>query len=169
MATIGGYIMEVVHRVDDVTLGLGNIGNRLGDQIELIVVPKIHLCMNACGHEFKRLTVNKVFTVPTTFDRMRKLAEVDIFLSNGTEAMAVEVKTNLTNMYVHNHINQLQNLREYEEDVGLRDKKWYGAMVGLEIDSKARKAASEHGIYVVEILEDKDRLKVNKPAKRRAW
>jgi DNA repair exonuclease SbcCD ATPase subunit len=175
LMAVGAYVKEVSEKVKEISENLGNVGNRLGELTELIVVPQIRLCMNACGHDFKRLTANKIFT-KTIINRQKQklkqtLAEVDAFLSNGVEAMAVEIKTNLTVAHVDSYINKLQRLRAnaHEKNVNLHGKKLYGALVGLYIEPQAYDKALKNGIYVLEIIEDKNRLKVHKPVRCRSW
>ena len=84
-----------------------------------------------------------------------------------TEAMAVEIKTRLKEAAVRNHLERLQDLRDHEEEADIKDKKLFGAVVGIAIDDFARKVAKENGLYVVEIHEEEEALDVEKPEKCR--
>jgi len=81
--------------------------------------------------------------------------------------MAVEIKTRLKEAAVRNHLERLQDLRDHEEEADIKDKKLFGAVVGIAIDDFARKVAKENGLYVVEIHEEEEALDVEKPEKCR--
>jgi hypothetical protein len=150
------------------TVDVGGLGHSLGGLIEFLVVPGVRKEMGEAGHKFTRSYANKKFK---GFVRGFKqlLAEVDLFLSNGDEAMAVEVKTSLSVEDVNAHLDQLKKLREHEEETNLRGKKLYGAVVGVFIDFHARKLALKNGLYVIEVLEYEKRLKTEKPPRCHVW
>ena len=147
---------------------VGGVGHSLGRMTELLVVPGIKIEMEKVGHKFTRSYANKKFKGFVRGFR-QLIAEVDLFLSNGDEAMAVEIKTSLSAEDVNNHLDRLKKLRDYEEDTNLKDKKLYGAIVGVLIDYHARKLALKNGLYVVEVLEYEKMLKTEKPERRKAW
>jgi hypothetical protein len=92
-----------------------------------------------------------------------------MFLSNGTEAMAVEIKATLRASDVTAHLQKLKILREYAKETNLENKRLYGAVVGVYVDDDARKLALKNGLYVVDILEEEKKLYVDKPARCRIW
>ena len=156
--------------IELLTSNYGGIGRGLGQLVELIVVPKIRLDINKFGHDFKRTRANKIFRLNRHIPgRKETTVEVDLFLYNGTETMAVEIKTSLSAQDVEKHINQLKKLRKYEEETDMLGKKLYGAMVGVFVDYHARKMAMKNGLYVLEIIEEEDRLKTSAPKRARAW
>ena len=160
-------VEKLSKKVDKVTAelsGIGTLGNRFGTLIELIVTPGIRKEINEHGHNFKYATANKLFRY-----QKKDIAEVDLFLSNGAETMAVEIKAGLTLNDVKNHIKQLKTLRKYEVEINIQNKKLYGAMVGLSIDNNAREHALKNGIYILKILEQEEKLKTEKPTKARVW
>ena len=147
---------------------VGGVGHSLGRMTELLVVPGIKIEMEKVGHRFTRSYANKKFKGFVRGFR-QLIAEVDLFLSNGDEAMAVEIKTSLSVEDVNNHLDRLKKLRDYEEDTNLKGKKLYGAVVGVLIDHHARKLALKNGLYVIEVLEYEKMLKTEKPERRKAW
>jgi hypothetical protein len=156
--------------IELLTSNYGGIGRGLGQLVELIVVPKIRLDINKFGHDFKRTRANKIFRLNRHIPgRKETTVEVDLFLYNGTETMAVEIKTSLSVQDVEKHINQLKKLRKYEEETDMLGKKLYGAMVGVFVDYHARKLAMKNGLYILEIIEEEDRLKTSAPKRARAW
>jgi hypothetical protein len=144
------------------------INRRLGHLIEFIVAPGIRQDMEDFGHKFRYATANKVFR-GIKDGRKSDLAEVDLFLSNGTKAMAVEVKTTLTLGWVKEHIDQLDTLRTFEKYTKIQGKELLGAVAGVFINDDAREYAKKRGLYVIEILEDKKKLKIDKPSKCHVW
>jgi len=152
-----------------VSRDLGGLGRHLGRVVEFIVVPKMRHAINAIGnHSFDNMMVDKV--VSAVVDGKREfINEMDILLYNDTEAMAVEIKTCLQTHHVKEHLERLQNLRDYEEEAGVKGKKLFGAVVGAVVDSWARALALKNGLYVIEIHEEEDRLDIDKPESCRTW
>ncbi|MCL2219840.1 MAG: hypothetical protein FWC23_07175 [Chitinispirillia bacterium] len=144
---------------DEVRLWVGRFGNNMGYLIEIILVPGIRQKMNELGHNFNRLSARQQY--------FRKngtpLVEVDLLLGNGDEAMAVEVKTELSTTSVQDHVRRLEKLRKNESETDLAGKTLYSAVAGLHIDEDARKMALGLGMYVVEMYEDKKFISVVKP------
>jgi len=156
--------------VEFVNAAYGGIGRGFGELVELIVIPKIRLEMNRHGHDFKRSKANKKFRFSgDASGRKDIVTEVDMFLYNGTETMAVEIKTSLSVQDVEKHIKQLKMLRKYEEETDLQDKKLYGAMVGVYVDYHARKFALKNGLYILEIIEEENRMKTAVPEHPRSY
>jgi flagellar biosynthesis GTPase FlhF len=161
---IRDFVVESNKILDRLSDNIGNVGNRLGDIVELIVIPGVRKEINALGHKFKRSYPNKKIN-----GRKERIAEIDLLLTDGTEAMAVEIKSNLSANYVDAFLMKLKKLRKFETEANLQGKKLYGAMVGVYVDERARKLALKNGLYVIEILEEEKKLKTDKPTKCRAW
>ena len=155
--------------VRELTQNMGGMNNRLGDVIEFLVVPKIRLAMNIAGeHAFDNLVSDR--EIKSIVDGEKKaVAQMDVFLYNSTESMAVEIKTNLQTKDVKKHLERLQKLRDHEESVGIIGKKLFGAVVGAIVQPDAKAYALANGLYVVEILEEDDKLDVEKPEMCRTW
>jgi len=158
-------VRKVTKNLDD---SFGGISRRLGRLTELIVVPKIRRDMNAQGHCFDSTEVDKLIR-GVIGGRKEDIAEVDMLLCGPTEAMAVEIKTRLKESSVKDHVERLQDLREHEEDADIKGKKLFGAVVGIIVDNTARELAKKNGLYVVEIREEENKLKIDKPENCRVW
>jgi len=156
IAESSAEIAAAVKRMDDLD---GTVRNRFGNLTEKLLVPGIRALMQRCGHDFTRLAPNEEFYVRKGV----RLAEIDLFLENPTEAMAVEVKTHMSEKDVTKHMERLESLRAHEELTGVNGKTLYGAMAGLKIDSDARELALERGLYVVEMVEDTKYVNVVEP------
>jgi len=149
-------IAAATERMDDLD---GTVRNRFGNLTEKLLVPGIRALMQRCGHDFTRMAPNEEFYVRKGV----RLAEIDLFLENPSEAMAVEVKTHMSEKDVNKHVERLEALRAHEEIVGVKGKTLYGAMAGLKIDRSARELALDRGLYVVEMVEDTKYVNVVEP------
>jgi len=167
-AALKRFIARAEKSIDRLADDVGGIGHRLGGLSELLVIPGVRKEMEAAGHRFSRAYANRKFKAVVR-DFKQLIAEVDLFLSNGDEAMAVEVKTSLSVEDVNAHLDQLKKLRKYEKMTTLEGKKLYGAVVGVFIDDHARKLALKNGLYVLELLEDEKVLKTEKPPRCHVW
>jgi len=143
---------------------LGYVGRSIGEMVELLLVPGICEKMNLYGHDFTAISHNKRFK-----KNKRYLTEVDLFLENCEETMAVEVKTQLSVRWVNSHLQRLNLLRENESITGLRGKVLYAAVAGITIDKDARTLALDNGMYVVDMIEDEDRIEVSAPEESGRW
>jgi len=161
-------INRLSDKVETTSENVGNVNNNLGKFTEIVVIPGIRREINAQGHDFKRSYANKKVWVRVGGNK-RLEAEVDLFLTNGTEAMAVEIKTTLKSSDVTKHIRQLEKLRKYEVEAGVRGKELYGALAGVYVDTDARKLALKNGLYVLEIIEEEEKLKTAAPKLASVW
>jgi len=92
-----------------------------------------------------------------------------MFLCSNTEAMAGKIKITVYDEDVRDHIDQLESLRKYEKEARILNKKLYGAVIGVYVHHDARNIALKNGLYVVEIYEHENRLKIDKPPRCRVW
>jgi hypothetical protein len=138
---------------------IGHFGTNIGTLVELTLIPGIKLKMKKFGHDFDSLAPRKQY--------YRKdgsmLAEVDLFLENGVEVMAVEVKTQFNAPAVEYHVKRLQLLRKHDTE-RLKDKDILAAIAGLSIDRDAEELASRLGMYVIKMVEDDKNITVIEPA-----
>jgi flagellar biosynthesis GTPase FlhF len=140
---------------------LGYFGQSLGDVVELILVPGIREKMNTFGHHFTRMGPNKIYNR----HNKKTLTEIDLLLENCEEAMAVEIKTDLSVKWVNRHLDRLELLRKNEDITGLKGRTLYAAVAGITVDEDARELALEKGMYVIDMKEDEERLEVMEPTK----
>jgi hypothetical protein len=138
---------------------IGYTGHSIGHIVELVLIPGIKKKMNECGHDFDTLAPRKLY-----YRKDGKIfTEIDLFLENGEEVMAVEVKTQLSVSAVEHHLRRLQLLRKHESEK-LNDKTILAAVAGLGIDEDAREMALRLGMYVIEMVEDTKNITVIRPA-----
>jgi len=166
MTENGIRLQELVERLSD---NIGGLNNRIGILIEMIVVPMIRLDLNKHGnHSFEDIATDKIVKA-VVGGRKKEVAEVDMFLSGATEAMAVEIKSQLKISYVEAHLRRLQTLRKYETEADILGKQLFGAVVGVSVDGNARALAKKNGMYVIEIREKEDSLVIDAPETCRIW
>ena len=75
--------------------------------------------------------------------------EIDAFLENGTQAMAVEVKAKLQNSDVDNHIKRMEKIRKYADIYGDK-REFFGALAATVVNEGSKNYALENGFYVIE-------------------
>jgi len=138
---------------------VGYVGNSIGYIIEAVLIPGIKPKMNELGHDFTTMSTRKKYFKGTG----RPYAEVDLYLENGEEVMIVEVKTQLSVKEVERQLKRLKLLRENESEKSLKGKTLYSAVAGMEIDDDTREMAFDHGMYVVEMVENPKYVNVLKP------
>jgi len=159
---------EVQKLTKNLNDSFGGISRRLGKLTELVVVPKLRHNMNEQGHNFDHAEPDTL--IRGVFGgRKEDIAQVDMFLYGPTEAMAVEIKSRLKESAVRVHLERLNDLRDHEEEAGIKGKKLFGAVAGVVIDEFARKVAKENGLYIVEIHEEEEKLNIEKPEQCRMW
>lgn len=137
---------------------IGYTGHSIGHIVELVLIPGIKKKMNECGHDFDTLAPRKLYYRKD--DNL--FTEIDLFLENGEEVMAVEVKTQLSVSAVEHHLRRLKLLRKHESE-RLNGKTILAAVAGLGIDEDAREMALRLGMYVIEMVEDTKNITVIKP------
>jgi len=137
---------------------IGHFGTNIGTLVELTLLPGIRKKMTEFGHEFDSLAPRKQYYRKDG----KMLAEVDLFLENGVEVMAVEVKTQFNKPEVEYHENRLKLLRKHDAE-RLKDKAILGAIAGLSIDKDAEELASQLGMYVIKMVEDDKNITVIEP------
>ncbi len=138
---------------------VGDVNNRLGEIVELVVLPGLMEEMNTTfGYNFDNASPRKRFT-----DSGQEYAEIDLFLENGESVMAVEAKTRFTLGMVNSFIKQVESLREHEIKAGVTGKKIYAAIAGLGIDANAKTFALERWIYVVMIDHSSNKVTIESP------
>jgi hypothetical protein len=164
-------VRKTVTTVRELTKNMGGLNNSFGFVVELVVIPKLRSAINtACGFTFTndKVLTDKDYTAMIDGDK-KTIGEVDMFLFTDTEAMAVEIKAQLNKDHVTDHINRLQKLRKYEDRANIAGKTLFGAIAGIYVDPEAKTFALENGLYLVNILEEEDKLSIEKPESRRTW
>ena len=82
--------------------------------------------------------------------------EIDIIVANGTEVVAVEVKTSLTRKDVEYFLEVLSNFKEFFPRY--KNETLYGAMAFLKAESKSDMLAEENGLFIIRATGDSAQL-----------
>jgi len=151
--------------IDELGGNMGGVNQRLGEIVELVVLPGLMKAMNDYGHKFTMSSPRKKFS-----KNGRQLAEVDLLLENCEEVMVVEAKSRFKTGEMNGFLAQLELLRKNEKIAGMAGKTIYAAAAGIGFDPEVRKIAKSKGIYLVDISVDYDneKLKITPPPKGKA-
>ncbi|MDR1618234.1 MAG: hypothetical protein LBS06_04200, partial [Treponema sp.] len=90
---------------------VGDLGNKFGDEAEHTLIPGLPEKFKQFGFDFGAISRNRKINN----EKHNIHAEIDAFLENGTQAMAVEVKAKLQKADVDNHIRRMEKLRRYAD------------------------------------------------------
>jgi hypothetical protein len=82
--------------------------------------------------------------------------------------MAVEVKNNLQNDDIYDHLERLGILRKYADSKGDR-RKYLGAMAAPDIDNSTMKAICKAGFFVVRMSDKAVDIITTEDFKPREW
>jgi hypothetical protein len=143
---------------------ISKLGSRIGDLVEELIAPNILEKFNELGYVFGKVAPN----VRYRDSGGRYVAEVDLLLENGDTALAVEVKTNLTDNDVRDHVKRMEKLRSYAEEHGDR-RKLLGAVAGAIAGEEVKSFAVRQGFFVLEQSGDTVRISVPEGFKPREW
>jgi len=123
----------------------GALTNRLGEVVEYMIAPNLLDKFRSLGFIF--LKASKYIQISDQENNI--FLEIDFLLENGEKAMLVEVKTNLNNGYINDHIERLEKMRKYSDLHG--DKRTFlGAVAGVAIAPNVIDYALSKGLFVVE-------------------
>jgi hypothetical protein len=91
-------------------------------------------------------------------NKNRVRTDIDILLSDGSYAMAVEVKDKLDKKdEVEHHVNRMGLIKEYPP-AEVKGKLLLGAMAGGEVDPDVANFAHSNGFFVLELAGEAVRL-----------
>ncbi|MDR1353156.1 MAG: hypothetical protein LBK05_07730, partial [Treponema sp.] len=142
---------------------VGDLGNKFGDEAEYTMVPGLPEKFKQFGFDFGVISRNRKINN----DEHGIYAEIDAFLENGTQAMAVEVKAKLQKADVDGHIERMEKIRKYADLYGDK-REFFGALAATVVHEKPRDYALENGFYVIE--PSGEDVKVTKPdSDPRVW
>ncbi|GHV92660.1 hypothetical protein AGMMS50268_31630 [Spirochaetia bacterium] len=142
---------------------VGDLGNKFGDEAEYTMIPGLPEKFKQFGFDFGAISRNRKINN----DKHDIHAEIDAFLENGTQAMAVEVKAKLQTGDVDDHIKRMEKIRKHADIVGDK-RELFGALAATIVQDKPRDYALENGFYVIE--PSGEDVKVIKPGSEpRVW
>ena len=138
---------------------IGGLSNTLGSLVEHIMTPGLPQKFKQMGFSFNRIANYKWAE--------GVYAEIDGMLENGTQAVAVEVKTTLRQINIDEHLARMEKIRKYADEHG--DKRQFmGAIAAAITDKSTREYALKKGLFVIE--PSGEDVKVTKPTgEPRVW
>ncbi|MDR2786115.1 MAG: hypothetical protein LBB83_09410 [Treponema sp.] len=157
-------MQETARRMQETDRKISKLGSRIGDLVEELIVPNIMEKFNKLGYVFGKVAPN----VRYRDLRGAYITEVDILLENGDTALAVEVKTTLTDSDVRDHIARMEKLRRYADEHQDR-RKLLGAVAGAIASEEVKAFAVKNGFFVLEQSGDTVQISVPKDFKPREW
>jgi hypothetical protein len=124
---------------------VGDLGNKFGEDAEHTLIPCLPEKLKPAGFNFGSISRNRKIND----DENNIHAEVDAFLENGTQMMAVEVKAKLHKADVDGHIRRMEKIRAYADLHG--DKRdLFGALAATVVTDEERNYALKKGLFVIE-------------------
>ena len=92
--------------------------------------------------------------------------EMDGFLENSSQAIAVEIKTKLRRDDVDYHVERMEKIRRHA-DLHNDKRQFFGAIAATVIDKDVKRYALQQGFYIIE--PSGEDVKIVKPAARKVW
>jgi hypothetical protein len=152
---------QQAHKETEKTLNkaIGDLSNTLGSLVEHILTPGLPQKFKKLGYSFNRIATYKFAE--------GVYAQIDGMLENGTQAVAVEVKTTLRQGDIDDHLSRMEKIRKYADEHG--DKRQFmGAMAATITDESTKNYALRKGLFVIE--PSGEDVKVTKPdTEPRVW
>jgi hypothetical protein len=157
-------MQETDRRMKETDRKISKLGSRIGELVEELILPNILEKFNSLGYVFGRAASRVRYRDYSGV----YITEVDVLLENGDTALAVEVKTTLTNNDVREHIRRMEKLRGYADEH--RDtRKLLGAVAGAIAGEGVKAFAVKSGFFVLEQSGDTVKISVPEGFTPREW
>jgi len=141
---------------------IGGLGHTIGNLAESLLVPNLTEKFKKLGFTFEIINPHRKIRS----EQYNIYAEIDAFLENGSQAMAVEVKTTLDRDDVNDHIKRMEKIRRFA-DLHNDKRQFFGSMAAAVLDEDTRRYALKQGFYIVELAGED--VKIIKPVSAKAW
>ncbi|GHV68092.1 hypothetical protein FACS1894199_14810 [Bacteroidia bacterium] len=143
------YQAKVSKEISEMSKNLGGLGLRIGEIMETLLAAGSWEKFKEYNYDFER-----AYQRVGIYNGKARLTDVDILLSNGKYAMAVEVKNTLNRFNdVDDHVERLDLLMQYPP-AEIKGKKVMGAMACGVVDDRVRDYAFSKGLFVLELTGD---------------
>ncbi len=132
---------ETDRKLKEVTTAIGRLGNRLGQFVEEMVRPAAVRVFQERG-----IAVHQVF--PRAYaERDGDAMEIDLLVVNGSDAVLIEVKSELKVDDVKEHVGRLERFKKlFPQYAGFRVM---GAVAGMVVPEDAARFAYRQGLFVL--------------------
>ena len=135
---------ETAKQISDLSKNVGGISNKLGKFTEAMFASELWEKFNRLGYSFTSEAPRMRF-----YENGQVLAEVDFFLENGIYAMPVEIKTELLEADVEDHIDRIEKIRHYMDSKN-DNRKLVGAVAGGIVSESVLRYAQKRGLFVIQ-------------------
>lgn len=132
---------ETDRKIKEVTQAIGRLGNRLGEFVEEMVRPAVVRLFQERG-----IAVHEVYRGATA-RRDDDAMEVDLLVVNDTDAVVIEVKSELSVDDVREHLERLSRFKKLFPHH--RDFRVMGAVAAMVIPDDAARFAYRKGLFVL--------------------
>ena len=140
----------------------GGLTKSIGGISESMLIPHLVEKFKELGFEFEIINRRRKITN----DEHGIYTEIDAFIENTIQAMAVEVKTTLRHDEVDYHVERMEKIRRHA-DLHNDKRQFWGAMAANIIDDDTRRYALKQGFYIIE--PSGEDVKIVKPASVKVW
>ena len=134
-------MQETDRRMRETDIKLGRLGNRLGEFVEGAVRPGLVRLFRERGLDVHRTLCD------VGGNKNGVALQVDLLVVNDTDAVAVEVKSKLTERDVDDHVERLGKFKILFPEFA--SKRLLGAMAAMVISDAAARYAEEAGMFVI--------------------
>jgi len=140
---------------------LGKLGNRLGDFVEDAVKPAAVRLFKECG-------INIHIVMQNVSAKLNNEGlEIDLLVSNDTDIIAIECKSNLKISDITEHQERLHKIKRLMPKYA--NYRIMGAVAAMIIDDEVAKYASRQGLYVIGQSGDHMMLRNSADFKPKEW
>jgi hypothetical protein len=129
--------------VADLSKNIGGVQNSIGRLIETMFTAGLRSKFNELGYAFTRKGCNIEYTENDTV-----ITEVDAILENGEYILLAEVKTEMRNDFVDDHLERIEIIRDYMDKHG-DTRKIIGAVAGGIVPESVMRYAQKKGLFVI--------------------
>ncbi|MCK9461069.1 MAG: DUF3782 domain-containing protein [Proteobacteria bacterium] len=132
---------ETDRKLAEVSHQLGGLGNRLGEFVEGVVRPGLVRLFRERGIDVRR-TLRDV-----AGDKNGLALQIDLLVVNDTDAVAVEVKSKLTDRDVDDHLERIGKFKILFPEFA--SKRLLGAIAAMVVPDGAVRYAERCGLFVI--------------------
>ena len=155
--------LRQLHAETEKTLNkaIGGLSNTMGALVEKTMTAGLPQKFKEFGFNFDHLSFatwadgeNNIFT------------QIDGLVENGTQAIAVEVKTTLQKEDVDDHLIRMEKVRKYANLHG-DTREFFAAIAATILDKSVKAYALKKGFFVIE--PSGEDVKITKPVSAKVW
>jgi hypothetical protein len=134
-------IQETSRQIAEVSKKIGDLGNRLGEFVEGMVRPALVRLFQARG-----IAVHEVYP-DVSIDRGSEGLQIDLLVLNDDDAVAVEVKSKLSQADVDEHLERLSKIKRLMPRY--RELRLLGAVAAMVVPPSVARYAYRNGLFVL--------------------